>query len=148
MSIYSLCKNYYVFPLKEVFVKEYEREGKPMTDIERKKPKQRKKYDKHGNRIPFEVKDEIKKKAKELKKQAVSVGILTESESLALASQMALGLVNDRFGMEMSASDRIKALAIINDYHKGNKGNGSQEQLERGDQLVINVRKVANGDGK
>ena len=119
-----------------------------MTDIERKKPKQRKKYDKHGNRIPFEVKDEIKKKAKELKKQAVSVGILTESESLALASQMALGLVNDRFGMEMSASDRIKALAIINDYHKGNKGNGSQEQLERGDQLVINVRKVANGDGK
>lgn len=94
------------------------------------------------------VSDEIKKKAKELKKQAVSVGILTESEGLSLASQMALGLVNDRFGMEMSASDRIKALAIINDYHKGNKGNGSQEQLERGDQLVINVRKVANGDGK
>lgn len=111
-----------------------------------------KKKTKDGNPAPVsgkvKVSSEIKKKAKELKKQAMSVGILTESESIALASQMALGLVNDRFGMDISVADRLKALTIIKDYHRDNKGISNQDALEVGDKLVVSVRKLAKETGK
>ena len=91
------------------------------------------------------VSEDIKKKAKELKQQALKVGRLTEEESMALASQMALGLVNDRFGLEMSVSDRLKALQLITDYNKNNKGSATNQLLADGDKLVLSIRKLANG---
>ena len=91
------------------------------------------------------VSEDIKKKAKELKQQALRVGRLTEEESMALASQMALGLVNDRFGLEMSVSDRLKALQLITDYNKNNKGSATNQLLADGDKLVLSIRKLANG---
>lgn len=88
------------------------------------------------------VSDEIKKKAKELKKQAKSVGILTEEESIALLSQMALGLVGDRFGMDMSATDRIKALQLVSDYHRKNKESG----IGLDDGLPTNITVIVKDD--
>lgn len=75
------------------------------------------------------IADDIKAKAKELKRNALKVGMLTEEESLGLASQMALGLVSDRFGLEMSIADRLKALQIVTSHHekKSESGNSDEE---------------------
>lgn len=128
------------------------KEGRKMAGAVKKSNHYGKEKKKDGTPTPISgnvpISEDIKKTAKALKRKALKVGILTEEESLALASQMALGLSNDRFGLEMSAADRIKALSIVTTYHANSQGVGSKESLEAGDKLVVSVRKLAKETGK